>query len=564
MRAGYRMRIITLSQRSWTLDESYAWKTALLAIFFLYIALRVLAWENTTLLEDHDSIGYLSATKKFLAANNIVEGFVRQKPDTTPLYPLTSALMSLPGWSVEFGARLCSLVFSMVLFLSILGIGKLIAKSSEIVFGLLFLSISPILVPLSYSVLTEPSYIAIVYLGLWIFWRQYRTPTLWTGCLLGVVFGLSFLDRTEGIVYLGLIPFFQGVHFFFGERKAYEGKRFVQWILLFVIGFSIMAGPQIASVSLKMGQLAINGRQVWLPILNKPDGKSYAEKIYGLDYSEDQINLQFLQSHPEAASQLKASVELLTYLKTVARNSIALYENELGVLVGPLGVVLFALGLLRLYQSERHYECFLVMTFIAGSLVAPFFHNVSLRHIAVILPIILLIEGMGVTYLAKEISKFSAKVHATEIGICVGIVVAMVGITTPQLWLSIDMLDHRNREYSLSTLERPKRIIREFVQNNPDTDVKVVIRKGYLPYFANVTGVDLPFTNYEGLVKYSDANDVSFLFLQYRLLVGFPFLEKFEDGLLPEDFHLVYRTYDKSNKKLELYRYSPKRSKGLS
>ena len=219
VKLGVSMRITTLSQRSWSLNESYAWKIALLAIFFLYIALRGLAWENTTLVEDHDSMGYLSATQKYLTAN-IVEAFLQQSPDGTPLYPLTSALLSLPGWSVEFGARLCSLVFSMVLFLAVLGIGKQIAKRSEILIGLLFLSISPILVPLSYSVLTEPSYIAIVYLGLWIFWRQFRTPTLWTGGLLGVVFGLSFLDRTEGIFYLGLIPFFQGVHFFLGESES--------------------------------------------------------------------------------------------------------------------------------------------------------------------------------------------------------------------------------------------------------------------------------------------------------------------------------------------------------
>ena len=557
------MRIITLSQGSWTLNESYAWKTALLAIFFLYIALRVFAWDHTTLVEDHDSIGYLSATQIFLSAN-IGEAFLQQSPDGTPLYPLTSALLSLPGWSVEFGARLCSLVFSMVLFLAILGIGKLIAKPLEIVIGLLFLSISPILVPLSYSVLTEPSYIAIVYLGLWIFWKQYRTPTLWTGCLLGVVFGLSFLDRTEGIFYLGLIPFFQGVHFFFGERKAYEGKRFVQWVLLFVIGFSIMAGPQIARVSLQMGQLAINGRQVWVQILNNPDGKSYEEKIYGLDYSEDQINLFFLQSHAEAASQLKTSVGPLAYLKTVVRNSLALYENELGVLVGPLGLILFALGLLRLYQSGRHYECLLVMIFIAGSLVAPFFHNVSLRHIAVILPIILLIEGIGVTHLAKKISKFSPKAHAKEIGICMIIVVTMVGITTPQLWLSIDMLDHRNKEYSLSILERPISIIREFVQNNPKTDVSVIARKRYLPYFAEVNLVRTPYTNYEGLVKYCEANNVDFLFLQYRLIAEHPFLKKFEGDLPPEDFHLVYSTYDKFDKKVELYQYSPRGVKEFS
>ena len=129
-----------------------------------------------------------------------------------------------------------------------------------------------------------------------------------------------------------------------------------------------------------------------------------------------------------------------------------------------VGFDLIRIGGFTPVPVRAFYECFIVMTVIAGSLVPSLLHNVALRHIAVILPIILLIEGIGSHTWQRKFQNSLAKVHATEIAICVVMVVTMVGITSPQLWLSIDMLDHRNKEYSLSILERPIRIIKEFAQ----------------------------------------------------------------------------------------------------
>ena len=139
-----------------------------LAVFFIYLLLRCIAWKNAVLLEDTDSLGYLKTIKLFLAFN--LQDIIDLDPDSSLFYAFWGTLFSLPGWSVECGARLCSLFFSAVLFVAILGIGRQMAEPLEIALGLLVMSFSTVLIPFSFSGLTETSYVATVYVGFWLVW----------------------------------------------------------------------------------------------------------------------------------------------------------------------------------------------------------------------------------------------------------------------------------------------------------------------------------------------------------------------------------------------------------
>ena len=189
-----------------------------LGIFCVYLLLRLLAWSNASNLEDHDSVSYLSAIEVFRtldigAINNL-------SADRTPFYPLFSALFSSLTGSAETGARLCSLFFSCLLFAAVVGIGRQFATAFSLGIGLLIIAFNPVLIRLSYSVLTEPSYVAVVYLGLWLFMVHYRQPKVWTAAALGTLFALAFLNRFEGILYLAVIPLLQVVHFVVDKQMS--------------------------------------------------------------------------------------------------------------------------------------------------------------------------------------------------------------------------------------------------------------------------------------------------------------------------------------------------------
>ncbi len=526
--------------------------------FFVYLALRGLEWKYTLLLEDTDSLSYLDKIKVFATFN--VHNIINLDADATPFYPFWGALFSLPGWSVETGARLCSLFFSSLLFIALVGIGKKIAEHREAVLGLLIVSFSPVLISLSPSVLTEPSYIATIYLGLWFYWTQYKNPKLWKAGLLGLIFGLAFLNRVEGILYIAIIPFVQGVYTLLESRKKNHNlEQLAAWSLIFVICFSLMAIPQIWRVSHKMGIFAINGRQVWSRLLSIPDGKSEDEKIFGLDFSDSRINIKYLKDHPEELNRLKKGTFFTNYVKTFVRNFDDLYQRKLGLLIGPIGLILFAFGMLSRYEAGQGYETFLVISFIALNLVAPLSMNVVIRHIAVIAPIMMLMEGIGIVYLSDKLLEVHKEGYRFKQIVPIILFIILIAVSAKPL---IDTFRprHYNREYSLTELKEPISIVKQISKHEQLALPVIVAQRGYLAYYSNGEKLYVPYTNYDGLVKYCELNKADFLYLKYKRIKKYPFYEAFLKNRHPTNFKLLYNGIDATGGKIELYRYLKKQS----
>jgi len=526
-----------------------------LSIFLVHLVLRWFAWTRTILLEDHDSIAYLSDIKVFLSFD--LQKIIEMRADSLPLFPFFGALFSLPGWSLETGARLSSLLFATLLFVALVGIGKQIAKPMEIAFGLLIVTFSPVLISLSFSVLSEPSYIAISYLGLWFFWTQYEDPRLWKGVVLGIVFGLCFLSRNEGILYLATIPFLQSMHFVFVKGREYELRRLVGWTCLFLLGFSLMAGPQIWRVSNKMGFLATNGRDVWALLLRGAEDTNSEEKLYGLDFDPSQINLFYVQSHPEARMQLATDFSPVPYVRAVVKNFDKLYQSQIGALIGPFGFAFFALGLVSLYQFNRRFEVLLILGFIGINLIGPLLHSVPIRHIAIIAPLILFIEGIGIVYVAQRLPHRFRSSRLRLLASTSIIFLTLVAVWALPFFRIYLKPAWSNWEYSPVYLQEPIRIVKE-IGREAQLETRIVARKSYLGYFADAKTVALPYTDYEGLVRYCELNNIDLLFLQHRLLASHPFLEKFTKGNPPLDFTLLHREVDGSGRRIELYSFERK------
>ncbi|MCK5013090.1 MAG: glycosyltransferase family 39 protein [Candidatus Omnitrophica bacterium] len=529
-------------------------------VFFIYIGLRGLAWSVTVLLEDPDSIYLMYDIKTFMTFN--LSKIIALRADATPLYPFFSALCSLPGWSVEFGARLSSMVFSALLFFFVFLIGNRFAKKYAVLFGLLILSFNPTLIPLSYSILTESSYIAICYLGLWLFLVQYRNPKLWQSALLGIVFGLSFLSRTEGLLYIAIIPFIQVTCYLLFNRKDYGVKKLIGSVLLYVLFFSIMAGPQIWRVSQRIGRFAINGRQVWTLILKNNDQKSYHEKILGLDYSSKRINLGYVQSHPEAIDELSAKTEIKSFVKNSLHEFDTLYQKNLGILIGPLGIIFFALGLLALFQGGCRSECFIFLAFIASALVAPLIHNVTIRHIAVIAPLIMLIEGVGIAYLTNVITEDKAPRHYGQVLVPAVSLCAVIGaFCMPLKTIYLDQPKY-NFDYNPATVKRLAGHLNQYAREASMEAPKIVSRKGNLAFYAKMEGFPIPYTTYEKFIRYCGLNEIDFMFFEHRLLKKYPFYQEWISREQKEGLTLLYREIDDFNKPIELFYFDKTKLRG--
>lgn len=527
-----------------------------LSIFVIYSGLRIVAWKNNIFLEDHDSVAFLMDMKVFRALD--LDGIINMSPDATLFYRVFGALCSFSGGSIEFGARLCSFLFSSLLFFVLIGIGRQIGKTVEIAVGLLILTFSPTFIGLSFAVLTEPAYIATVYLGFYIFWARYRNITIKQGALLGIVFGLTYLNRLEGILYLAIIPFLQGTHLAFSRDKRYPVKRYAAWCLVYITLFCVMAAPQILRVSNKMGMFSLDGREVWSLLLNQQDGKSYEEKIYGLDYSEGQINLTYLRNNRDAQKELKADLPIRGYLRNIGKQFNELYQEKLGILIGPLGFFFFAFGIAALFQRGFRFEIWLIFGFVASGLIAPLLHNVAIRHISVIAPILFLIEGMGIVYLSQFlIDKYNMRSSTLYILNTIFLTL-LIGAQLVPLYIAVSGSPNRNFKNFYNTFtsyKEPASIIREISEKELKRIPNIVTRKIHIAYVTGGKVLQMPYTDYDGLVKYCSINKADFLALHFTSLVNHPFVSMFERKKSTPHFVLLFEGKDDKGNRLRLYRF---------
>jgi len=521
-------------------------------IFVTYVVLRCLSWKNTILLDETDSLFYLRNIKTFLTFD--LQKIIDLDPDSTPFYPFFGALSSLFVRSVETGARLTSLIFSCVLFVAVWGIGRQIAKPLEVTIGLLIMAFSPVLISLSCAVLTEPSYVAVIYLGFWLFWTQYKNPKVWKTALLGFVFGLAFLNRAEGILFVAIIPFLQAVYFYWQWRNGSAFKQTVSWALIFTGCFALIAAPQIWRVSHKIGSFAINGRQLWSLYLSLPDGKSNNEKIFGLDFKPDQINILYIKSNPKVLYQHQHKTSPIKYVKTVIIEFNKFYQVQLGIIIGPLILIFFGFGILSLYQSGHTFEVFLILTFIIFNMLAPLLHNVIIRHIIVITPIFFLISGIGIVNTTHIVLRGYDNYSLLKKILPLLFFMTILAAWAFPLYKTFNP-PHCSGEYSPIELAEPIKIIKTLERNELRRKPIITAQRRFLTYFAGGDHLYLPFTDYKGLVRYCSLNNVDFLYLNHRRVKEYPFFNTFHQHQPNANFSSIYNGIDCKGGKVELYRF---------
>ena len=536
--------------------SNYLYALLILVTFFLYIIIRIYAWHNTvTLGEDSDSLGYLENIRIFSKFD--FKQVMDMTPTITPFYPFFGAIIRLLGLPLEIAARTCSLLFSGLLFLSVWGIGKKIGTKMDVLYGLVILCFTPVLITLSYSILSESSYIAIIYLGLWIYWNQYRNPKYMSAMILGILFGLAFLDRTEGILYIIIIPILQVSYLVYDKFKSCRIKKILAWSFVYIISFTVIIAPQIYRVSNQMGRFSINGRQVWSIVYNKPDGKSYWEKFYGLDYSPSEVNIAYLQTNSKVVDSLSKDIQIKRYIRTFMDQFKLFYQERLGILVGPLGLMFFGFGLLALYGMERRYEIFLILAFISFNLIAPLMYTSHLRVLSVIVPIFLVVEGIGIGFIGQNI--YESCKQKTYKKYIIPLFILLLIICSWVFVLRDETLNPPKSypEYSPQDLQEPIKIIKEIERNELHRPPKIVAQLNYISYYGGGEGIRLPFTSYEKLVKYCELNNADFLYLHYGFGSSYPFMSSFIQKRGIDDFILLYRAKDSYfGKEIELYRFN--------
>jgi 4-amino-4-deoxy-L-arabinose transferase-like glycosyltransferase len=540
-------------------------KILLLACAVIYVVLRVIAWNHAIVLEDHDSTFYLKSINAYrsfdLQVINALSAY------STPFYPFISALLSLFGLSIESSARLASFIFSLLLFYAFYGIGKKVTGSTETLAGLFLLAVSPVLLPISYAILTEPSYIATIYTGLLVFLLQERASSLKWGALLGGIYGLAFLNRTEGILFVAVIPAVQAFYLLFLQGRPFPAREFTKWCGVYWLAFFILAAPQILHVSAKMDSFSLNGRTAWQLLENSNIGQSRVEKQSGLHFRKDETNISFARKNYNEAKRLLQELENqhhdTNYLSRAANNTRTIFRLIPRTHLGKIGSILAVIGVFALFLSGRKVETLLISGFAASTLAGPLLHadDIYGRHLLTATPALILFQAIGSVFLARKFADVIKFPRVNQDLLIVIIVFISMLYAVKPLYRAVLKPPVANVGYSIEEIKEPLKIIKAISKNELRRNPVIAAKKNYLAYYyepdtySGARTLYLPYTGYEGLVEYLERNNADFLYLRYSLISEFPFLEVFEQEKYSRQFRLLFTGVDARGVKTELYRF---------
>jgi hypothetical protein len=495
----------------------------------IFLGIRLAGLFNEPLLEDHDSSGYMYRIGMLAGSNP--DDSEPLNADLLPLYPLTAAALSSLGMSTEASARLVSLTASFLTALLVILVAVRLGSWPAGAFAAVLIAFEPTLARLSYSVLTEPLYTALVTLGLWLMVRDPRAPpTTSSAITLGAVFSLSFLDRFEGILFLAAIPFLQWCLTLASHRDNLRAqlRPLLVWTGVFGAVFAILAAPQVWYVSKEMNQFALNGRQAWSIIKNTNRDLSEEQRLNGLDYSPTVTNLRYLQQSPKDLAKLDASVPLKARLDRVSNNLDILQRQSLPQLLGLPVLILIPCGLYFLLRTGQPRAAFVLSGIAAAAFVAPLLYLVVPRYILAATPPLIALAALGGVGAGQAVAKLAGnnrwRAHSVP-ALLLGLALISVAFNARPLWRMATGPDRENpiadpyADPALYASFLP--ILKAACASNP-AEV-LLVRKRYIATLSGCTRLTMPYAKLEQLRLYAEGNGASLMFIESAWDSGSPF-----------------------------------------
>ncbi len=178
-----------------------------------------------------------------------------------PGYPLLVGLFNIFIKNLIVTGKLISLLSSVAtIFISYL-IGKEIYNKESGLFAAFVCAIHPTLLDVSTMVTTESLFICLLMLSIYVSVLSINNPRFIYFILLGVLTGMAYLTRSEGMLLM-LLPFL-----YLFVTAAYKDKRQFTKIFTTIIIFILIASPYVIFLKKNTGKFNLSGKSDYLAYL---------------------------------------------------------------------------------------------------------------------------------------------------------------------------------------------------------------------------------------------------------------------------------------------------------
>ena len=361
----------------------------------------------------HDSASYGFMARDFLRGD-FLKGL---SPAFHPLYPYLVALFSPSAASVEITGRLISLFFGTFTLIPVYYLVKEVLGQREAVFSALFYCFHPYLATYSGMLLSEATYWGFLTLSICFFWFAMTRGKLYQSMIAGVLLGLAYLTRPEGMGYL--VVFLIWIIIYGGVKKNWFRKTVLMAGLMGA--FLIPSVPYLMFIHQETGQ--------WL--ISK---KAMEAQPWSVKWSEKQTG-KLKTKAAQKSGPTGRSLDFRRVLGRFIRNLPLVVYHYLYAYHFTL-LVFLIFGLNRMRRERIEIRGFFTSLVLFHLLSVATITSSTIRFSVPLIPISLLWAGAGVVEIQRFLEKRNVPRREIKLFFLIVLIVLiqLPRVLTPERW----------------------------------------------------------------------------------------------------------------------------------
>jgi len=464
-----------------------------------------------------DAAEYAILGKNLISGNGYVGLSGQVNIVFPPLYPLLVGVSSVFVKNLELSGRLVSVLFGTLLIIPVYFFSKKIYSQKVAVISSLLVAFYWVLIDYSTVVLTESTYTFLLICGALVGYTALTKQTKALYLLSGIIFGLCYLTRPEGIGYIAVLIFLTLIFNLALSHNQFEIKRLRKTLICCVallIGFLVISSPYLLFLHDQSGKWTLGGKGAINIIIGErtSDPLTYEKIAYGLteDGKEIKLGVQIKQGPNIINYIISHPVELA---KRYVVNSGKQYLTHIPFIFPPLLILLVGIGLFRRkWTEERLKKEFCMALFVAYPLLTYPLFFVNSRFLVPILPIAIIWAANGINELQswltenldlKKLDCFKQVLLFKNI-----VVVIIILSLLPMMIIPMSHQDYpvEHKEAGL------------WMKEHAPQDSVIMSRKPWVAFYAERIGIPLPYANYSQMLYYARCHNVSHVVIDERLI----------------------------------------------
>ena len=558
----------------------YAWVWGLLVLGILF---RIIIMYKSQFAIGFDEAHYLRLAGCFKEQG--FSGLLH--PYWPPFFPFIIAVTSTIFGDLVFTARIINILFGSGLMLLIYYFAKQLFNQKEVFLSVLFVAVYPPLVYGSTNTMPETLYTILGILGILIAWKGLVSHRYLFGFLAGLLWGMNYLIKPEGIGYLLVFAAFGGL-WFISDLFYHSSKKRIFFILAALIGFVIMAGPYLNYLHNETGKWSLStkgevNQQLSAAVRFETGGikdpfyhLSSDNRFLPYDMAYHHGNLNELNQFQEGNKRI-VKIPISSYLKKYGQNVYKMLRYAVPhVFTVPI-LLFWTLGFFNNRYNPDQWKMILFLVsfvFFFWFIVIPIFH-VNDRYLAPLFPLAFIWVGRGCLifyqWIIENIENISLRKgklyqHSHKMGMIIILLCALFSFL-PEL-VKIVAVPKYDRDMWAQPIGLKKAGL-WLKQNTDDPPLLMSLNKAvdfYAGQYNLRKGASFSYDSIERNIAYANHRDVKYLVFSERYLSWFPNLEPLIDYQnLPGDLRLIYKEQDPSGIHTVIYTIINKgsKSKGL-